>query len=131
MRTRQRRVHVLKDKGDGRLQGPRFHRQSFKRRIGWPHRAEEEAAAEGSDAVAELQAFRTRYQLARELMEARQLKNLTQEPLAELSGIGQGEISKIESGRSNPTISTLTAITCALETEIHLTPGGDGRIAAS
>jgi DNA-binding XRE family transcriptional regulator len=92
---------------------------------------EEEAVAEGSDAVAELQAFRTRYQLARELMEARQMKNLTQERLAELSGIGQSEISKIESGRSNPTISTLAAITCALETEIHLIPGGEGRIAAS
>jgi DNA-binding XRE family transcriptional regulator len=92
---------------------------------------EEEAAAEGSDAVAELEAFRTRYQLARELMAARRLKNLTQEGLAELSGVGQSEISKIESGRANPTIGTLTAITCALGTEIHLVPGGEGRIAAS
>lgn len=85
---------------------------------------EDEAAAGGEDAVAELAALRTRYQLARELMETRRARHLTQEQLAELSGVGQGEISKIESASANPTIATFTALTGALGAELHVVGPG-------
>jgi XRE family transcriptional regulator, regulator of sulfur utilization len=83
---------------------------------------ENEASDEGPEAVAELNAFRVRYQLARELMEARRQHAYTQQRLAEISGVDQGEISKIETGRANPTVATVTALAAALDSEIHVVP---------
>jgi len=83
---------------------------------------EREAAAEGPEAVAELEGFRAHYQLARELLELRRARDLTQGRLAELSGVGQSEISRIESGRANPTLGTLAALSVPLEADLHLVP---------
>lgn len=83
---------------------------------------EDEARAEGPEAVAELEALRARYRLARELMEMRRQQDLTQARLAELSGIGQAEICKIEGGGANPTVATVTALTIALGAELHVVP---------
>jgi DNA-binding XRE family transcriptional regulator len=81
---------------------------------------EEEAAAEGPEAVAELEGFRTHYQVARELLALRRMRQLTQHRLAELSGVGQSEISRIESGRANPTVGTLAALAAPLGADLHL-----------
>jgi DNA-binding XRE family transcriptional regulator len=81
---------------------------------------EEEAVAEGPEAVAELEAFRAHYQLARELLALRKTRNLTQDRLAELSGVGQSEISRIEAGGANPTVSTLAALAGPLGADLHL-----------
>lgn len=81
---------------------------------------EQEAAAESPEAVAELEALRVRYQFARELMAIRKGHNLTQAKLAELSGVGQGEISKIENASANPTVTTVAALASALGAELHL-----------
>ncbi len=83
---------------------------------------EQEALAEGPEAIAELEALRVRYQLARELMAIRKELNLTQGKLAEISGVGQGEISKIENANANPTVATVAALGCALGAELHLVP---------
>ena len=48
------------------------------------------------------------------VMSARAQRNLTQKELAELSGIDQSDISKIERGVANPTVSTLETIALAL-----------------
>lgn len=45
----------------------------------------------------------------------RREKQLTQEQLAERSGLSQQYISGLESGRRNPTIVTVYEIACALE----------------
>jgi len=82
---------------------------------------EAEAKAEGPGAVARLRALRTRYQLARELLQIRKERQLTQARLAELSGVGQSEISKIESGSVNPTVGTMAALSGALDADLHLT----------
>lgn len=81
---------------------------------------EEEAREEGPEAEAELEAFRAHYRLARKVLELRKARNLTQTELAELSGIGQSEISRIEGGRANPTLSTLTALARSLGVEVDL-----------
>lgn len=81
-----------------------------------------EASAEGTQAVAELALFDERYKLAHELIGRRRQLKLTQSKLARISGIGQAEISKIEGGRSNPTLDTLSALAHALKCELSLTP---------
>ncbi len=83
---------------------------------------ENEAAAEGPEAVAELKAFRAHYQVARELLALRRTRDVTQARLSELSGVGQSEISRIESGRSNPTLGTLAALAAPLGADLHLVP---------
>lgn len=81
---------------------------------------EEEARAAGPLAVAQLEAFRLHFTLARQLVECRRDQHLTQQELAERSGVGQAEISRIERGQSNPTVSTLAGLTRALGVSIRL-----------
>ena len=85
---------------------------------------EAEARAEGPDAVAELEAFRLHFSLARQLAEHRRAQHMTQKQLAERSGIDQAEISRIERGQANPTTATLGALLRALEVDVHLVPTG-------
>lgn len=79
---------------------------------------ETEAAAEGPEAVAELEALRLHLSLARTAL--RRERHLTQKQLAELSGIDQAEISRIERGQANPTTATLGALTRALAADVQL-----------
>ncbi len=83
---------------------------------------EAEAQAEGPEAVAELEAFRLHFSLARQLAAQRRAQHLTQKQLAERSGIDQAEISRIERGQANPTTATLGALTGALSLDIQLVP---------
>src|SRR5215207_1902530 len=83
---------------------------------------EDESRAEGPGALAELAAFDERYRLAHELMVRRREKGLTQTGLAKLTGIGQADISRIEGGRANPTVSTLATLAHALGFGIALVP---------
>jgi DNA-binding XRE family transcriptional regulator len=81
---------------------------------------EAEAEAEGPEAVAELEAFRLHFSLARQLAERRRERHLTQKQLSDLSGIDQAEISRIERGQANPTTATLGALTRALAVDVQL-----------
>ena len=83
---------------------------------------EAEARAAGPEAIAELEAFRLHFSLARQLAERRRSQKLTQEQLATRSGIDQAEISRIERGQANPTATTLGALTRALGVDVRLVP---------
>jgi len=83
---------------------------------------EAEARAEGPEAVAELEAFRLHYSLARQLAARRRARHLTQTQLSERTGIDQAEISRIERGLANPTTATLGALTRALGVDVRLVP---------
>lgn len=48
---------------------------------------EDEAQAEGPEAVAELRAFDARFRIAAELLEARKQAHMTQRDLADASGV--------------------------------------------
>lgn len=48
-----------------------------------------------------------RYQIIQAILDARNEYNLTQKDLAELTGIGQADISRIEHGNGNPSLNTL------------------------
>ncbi len=84
--------------------------------------AEIEAEAEGPEAVAELEAFRLHFSLARQLAEQRRARHLTQKQLADMTGIDQAEISRIERGQANPTTATLWTLTHALGVDVRLVP---------
>jgi DNA-binding XRE family transcriptional regulator len=68
---------------------------------------EQEAVAEGPEAVAELRALDTRFRLAAELLAARTRAHMTQKELAARSGVQQADISKIERGEVVPKVSTM------------------------
>lgn len=75
---------------------------------------EAEAEASGPAAVAELRDLRGEFSLAADLATRRREAKLTQKQLAKASGIPQSEISRIETGRANPTVATLSAIAAPL-----------------
>ncbi len=58
--------------------------------------------------------------IARQLIAARQQKGLTQIQLAEKSGVAQAIIARIESGRANPTVTTLGRIARAVDRQVAL-----------
>lgn len=71
---------------------------------------DEEAEAEGPEAVAQLGRIDEEFRLASQLISLRRGADLSQAKLAELSGIPQSEISRIETGAANPTYKTMTAL---------------------
>ena len=83
---------------------------------------DEEARREGPRAIAELAAFGAHYRLAREVFDLRKARRMTQRQLSAKSGIQQAEISRIEAGNSNPTLSTIAVLAQALEAELSLAP---------
>jgi ribosome-binding protein aMBF1 (putative translation factor) len=58
----------------------------------------------------ELDAARQRFSIGARLLHRRMAAGLTQQQLAEASGIAQSEISRIERGQANPTAHTLEAL---------------------
>jgi len=81
---------------------------------------EEETRREGPEAIAEAEAFRAHFRLARELIERRRMLGLTQRELAKRSGVQQSEISRIEQGGANPTFQTMYVLARSLGAEFRL-----------
>jgi transcriptional regulator with XRE-family HTH domain len=65
-----------------------------------------------------------KYDIAAALVAARKMKNLTQAALANIAGVSQAYIAKLESGEANPTIGRIGAILASiwLKSEINLQP---------
>lgn len=85
-------------------------------------------ASSDSDERALLDAFGTHYEGERRLqfdvpgmlVAARKRAGLNQKQLADLSGVGQSEISRIESGQGNPTLDTLSRIVAPLRAHVMI-----------
>lgn len=88
---------------------------------------EAEARREGPEAVAELAAFDAHFKLAAELILLRKKRGLTQRQLSARSGIQQAEISRIEGGRANPTLETISVLARSLGGELKLAAAASGR----
>ena len=56
------------------------------------------------------------------MRELRKQHKLTQKQLAAVSGINQGEISRIERGQTNPTAATLAALLSPLNARLGVVP---------
>ncbi len=59
--------------------------------------------------------------LTKNLADRRDVLRITQEHLAELAGVGLRTVKAIESGKSNPTVSTLMKLADVLGLELRLT----------
>ena len=91
---------------------------------------EAEARREGPQAVAELEAFDAHFRLAGEMLALRKARGLTQRQLAQKTGVNQSEISRIEGGSANPTMSTVAVLAGALGAELSVRAQKHGRTAA-
>lgn len=87
---------------------------------------EAEARREGTQAIAELEAFDAHFGLTGELLALRKARGLTQRQLAEKSGVQQSEISRIEAGRANPTMQTITVLARQMGAEVRIVSRGSG-----
>ena len=54
------------------------------------------------------------------MIDGRKEKNITQKELADLTGITQADISRIETGNSNPSIQTLQRLAAGLGMRVKL-----------
>lgn len=62
-----------------------------------------------------------RYEVARQLKEARKAQNITQEVLAERIGTKKSNISRLESGRYNPSLDFLIRVAEGLGRRVQIT----------
>ncbi|PHR42492.1 MAG: transcriptional regulator [Fluviicola sp.] len=58
--------------------------------------------------------------IIKQLKDRREELQVTQETLADISGVGLRTLKQFESGKGNPTLETLTKLTDALGMEVHL-----------
>ena len=54
------------------------------------------------------------------MLDGRSARNLTQKELAEITGITQSDISKLENGNANPSLRTLERLAAGLGMRIRL-----------
>ncbi|MBR6529612.1 MAG: helix-turn-helix transcriptional regulator [Firmicutes bacterium] len=66
----------------------------------------------------EYDALQTEYELIEKLIKARVEANLTQKELAQKCGMKQSNISRLESGKSNPTIRFLKKLANSLDCDL-------------
>jgi transcriptional regulator with XRE-family HTH domain len=62
-----------------------------------------------------------KYDIAAALVAARKMKNHTQVALANIAGVSQAYIAKLESGEANPTIGRIGAILASIWLKSHIT----------
>ena len=55
----------------------------------------------------EWDALEPEFQVMKAMIDARQQKHITQKELAEITGIAQADISRLENGNANPSLNTL------------------------
>lgn len=60
------------------------------------------------------------FQIIRAMIDARNEKEITQKDLSNMTGISQGDISKIENGNANPSINTLKRLAKALGKDLKI-----------
>lgn len=61
------------------------------------------------------------FQIIKAMIDGRNEKHLTQKELSDITGIAQGDISKIENGNANPSIKTLDRLAYALGKKLKVT----------
>ena len=88
---------------------------------------EAEVRAEGPQAWAEWEQMGSHLRFAAQFARLRLERSLTQAQLSERSGVRQGEISRLEAGKGNPSRDTLFRVARALGAELRLVPVAEVR----
>ncbi|MFI3236665.1 MAG: helix-turn-helix transcriptional regulator [Lachnospiraceae bacterium] len=68
----------------------------------------------------EYEKLKSEYDVVRAVLEARKQAKLTQQQLAEKTGINRSDISKLENGNANPTIALLQRIAEGMDMTLKL-----------
>lgn len=68
----------------------------------------------------EWEALEPERQIIRAIIEGRQLNDLTQQQLAEVTGITQADISRLENGTGNPSLRTLKRLAAGMGMRLKL-----------
>ncbi len=68
----------------------------------------------------EFEALETEYAIKSLILQARKEKNMTQEQLSKVTGIDRADISKLERGEGNPTVSSLERLAEGLGMKLKL-----------
>lgn len=68
----------------------------------------------------EWEALEPERQIIRAIIEGREEKHMTQKQLAEVTGIAQADISRLESGTANPSLRTLKRLAAGLGMELKV-----------
>lgn len=68
------------------------------------------------------------FQVIRAMIDARQQKQITQKELADITGIDQADISRMENGNANPSLQTLKRLAAGLGmvVKVEFVPISDG-----
>ncbi|MCI9494412.1 MAG: helix-turn-helix transcriptional regulator [Adlercreutzia mucosicola] len=69
---------------------------------------------------AEWDALEPEFQIIRAMLDGRAAKGITQKELADITGINQADISKLENGNGNPSLHTLERIARGLDMRLKL-----------
>lgn len=69
---------------------------------------------------AEWEALEPEFQVVKAILNARKEKNITQKQLSEITGIAQADISRMETGNSNPSLQTLQRLASGLGMMVKL-----------
>lgn len=69
---------------------------------------------------AEWDALEPEFQIVKAMLEARSEQRITQQQLAERTGINQADISKIENGNANPSLRTLQRLAEGLGKKLRI-----------
>ncbi len=79
----------------------------------------------------EYEALKPEFELIESIVRRRMELRMTQKELADRLGTGQAAISRIESGNTNPTLTSLVEIAEALDSDLHivLEPKGKDKVA--
>jgi len=73
-----------------------------------------------ADFKAEYEKLKPRYEVISDIIKARVEQNITQEELAQRVGTQKSNISRLESGNYNPSLSFLEKVARGLGKEIHV-----------
>ena len=79
-----------------------------------------ERALQNPEVKTEYDALQPEYDIIQAMIDARKSQNLTQKELSELTGITQADISRIEKGTRNPSLSMLKRLAQGLGMQLKV-----------
>lgn len=72
------------------------------------------------EVLAEYEAMQPEYDVVKVVLNARKKNNLTQQQLADKTGINRADISKLENGNANPTLALLQRLAEGMDMTLKL-----------
>lgn len=75
---------------------------------------------QNEEVMAEYERLEPEYQVVRAIVAARQEQHITQQELADRTGIDRSDISKLENGSANPSLRTLKRLADGLGMQLQI-----------